>query len=212
MLEHKTISLSDQVFEKLEQDILSGVYERGEIINESRLSTELGVSRTPIREALHRLMQEHIIEEVGKGYEIIGITESDLEEIFTIRRYVEGVASKRAALNHTEEQLAQLKEAIDLQEFYYNKNDSVQIKNMDNLFHSRVYEIAGRMFYDTLIPLHKKVQKYRQASVKNHTRAQYSVQEHRDIYNAIASGDGDMAEKLTRIHIENAYKHITEEQ
>ena len=59
MIEHKTISLADQVFDHLENDILSGKYRRGEILTESKLSAELGVSRTPIREALRRLEQEH---------------------------------------------------------------------------------------------------------------------------------------------------------
>ena len=67
MIQHKTVSLADQVFERMETDILSGKYQRGEILTESKLSAELGVSRTPIREALRRLEQEHIIEETGKG-------------------------------------------------------------------------------------------------------------------------------------------------
>ena len=66
-MEHKTISLADQVFEKLETDILSGVYQKGELLTELKLCEELGVSRTPIREALRRLSQEHIIEESAKG-------------------------------------------------------------------------------------------------------------------------------------------------
>ena len=67
MIEHKTVSLADQVFEHIETDILIGKYQRGEILTESRLSAELGVSRTPIREALRRLLQENLIEETGKG-------------------------------------------------------------------------------------------------------------------------------------------------
>ena len=82
MLDHKTVSLADQVFEHLETDILSGKYGRGEILTESKLSAELGVSRTPIREALRRLEQEHIIEETGKGSVVIGITDKDLEDIY----------------------------------------------------------------------------------------------------------------------------------
>ena len=85
MMQHKTVSLADQVFEHLETDILSGKYARGEILTESKLSAELGVSRTPIREALRRLEQEHIIEESGKGSIVIGITENDLIDIFLIR-------------------------------------------------------------------------------------------------------------------------------
>ena len=64
-MEYKTISLADQVFERLEADILSGKYQRGEVITELRLCAELGVSRTPVREALRRLLQEHLIEESG---------------------------------------------------------------------------------------------------------------------------------------------------
>ena len=62
MLEHKTVSLAEQVFERLESDILSGKYQRGETLTELKLVTDLGVSRTPVREALHRLEQENIIE------------------------------------------------------------------------------------------------------------------------------------------------------
>ena len=86
MIEHKTVSLADQVFEHIETDILSGRYQRGEILTESKLSAELGVSRTPIREALRRLEQEHLIEESGKGSVVIGISESDLKDIFLIRK------------------------------------------------------------------------------------------------------------------------------
>ena len=85
MIEHKTVSLADQIFEHLETDILSGKYQRGEILTEAKLCQELGVSRTPVREALRRLSQEHIIEESTKGSVVIGISERDLEDIFMIR-------------------------------------------------------------------------------------------------------------------------------
>ncbi len=88
-MEHKTISLADQVFENLENDILSGKYARGELLTESKLSVTMGVSRTPIREALRRLSQEHIIEETGKGSVVVGITEEDLRDIFIIRLKIE---------------------------------------------------------------------------------------------------------------------------
>ncbi len=67
MLEHKTHTLADQVFERLETDILSGKYARGDVLVEMELCQELGVSRTPVREALRRLQQEHLVEEYGKG-------------------------------------------------------------------------------------------------------------------------------------------------
>ena len=131
-MEHKTVSLADQVFEHLETDILSGKYQRGEVLTESKLSIELGVSRTPIREALRRLEQEHLIEESGKGSVVIGITEKDLKDIFLIREQLECLAASLAAENRTEAQLEELKEALELQEFYLTKQDAERIKFMDN--------------------------------------------------------------------------------
>lgn len=209
MLTHKTVSLADQVFEHIERDILSGKYERGEIITENKLSAELGVSRTPIREALRRLEQEHLIEESGKGSIVIGISEKDLEDIFLIRKQLECLAASMAAKNHTDEQLAELKETLELQEFYVTKADTEHVKYMDNKFHRILYKLTGStVFYDTLVPLHRKIQKYRRASLQSKSRATESVLEHRRIYEAIASRDGDLAAKTVLEHIENAYNHI----
>ena len=209
MIEHKTISLADQVFDHLENDILSGKYQRGEILTESKLSAELGVSRTPIREALRRLEQEHIIEESGKGSVVIGINEKDLEDIFMIRKSLECQVAALAAKNRTEEQLKQLREALEFQEFYLNKKDPDQIKLMDSRFLETLYKLSGSTaFYDTLVPLHKKIQKYRRASVANSSRAEASVAEHRKIYEAIESQNTALAAKYASEHVENAYKHI----
>ena len=209
MLTHKTVSLADQGFEHIERDILSGKYERGEIITEGKLSAELGVSRTPIREALRRLDQEHLIEESGKGSVVIGISEKDLEDIFLIRKQLECLAASMAAKNHTDEQLAELKETLELQEFYVTKADTEHVKYMDNKFHRILYKLTGStVFFDTLVPLHRKIQKYRRASLQSKSRAAESVQEHRKIYEAIALGDEKLAYETVLEHIENAYNHI----
>lgn len=209
MIEHKTVSLADQVFEHLERDILSGKYTKGEILTECRLCKELGVSRTPIREALRRLGQEHLIEESGKGSVVVGITQKDLEDIFLIRESLESIVAALAAKNHTQEQLLILKEALDLQEFYLNRQNADQIRLMDNKFHNAIYKLSGSMtFYDVLLPLHKKVQKYRKASVEDKNRAVHSVEEHRKIYQAIADRDAETASKYASQHVKNAYKHI----
>ncbi|MBO4433341.1 MAG: GntR family transcriptional regulator, partial [Clostridia bacterium] len=142
-MEHKTVSLADQVFENLENDILSGKYQRGELLTESKLSQSLGVSRTPIREALRRLSQEHIIEESGKGIIVLGISEDDLKDIFFIRRKIESDCAARAAENRTDEQLDTLREAVEFQEFYLSKKDADKIKLMDSRFHETIYRMSG---------------------------------------------------------------------
>lgn len=209
MIEHKTVSLADQVFQHIETDILSGKYQRGEILTESRLCAELGVSRTPIREALRRLEQEHLIEESGKGSVVIGITKKDLKDIFLIREQLEGMVAALAAENCTEEGIATLKEALELQEFYLQKADAEHIKYMDNKFHNTVYKISGSMtFFDILMPLHKKIQKYRMVAVQSKSRAAASVEEHRKIFEAIADKKPELASKYAKEHVQNAYNHI----
>lgn len=213
MIEHKTISLADQVFEHLETDILSGKYQRGETLNESKLSAAMGVSRTPIREALRRLEQEHLIEEASKGIVVVGISEKDLEDIFTIRKKLEGMAAAMAAENRTDAQLADIREALEFQEFYLEKNDPDRIKTMDSLFHETIYKMSGSIiFYDVLEPLHKKILKYRRASVSDTSRAEASVAEHRAIYEAIASGNADLSSQLIIKHLENAYQNICKKE
>ena len=209
MLEHKTLSLAEQVFDRLERDILCGVYPRGEVLTELRLVNDLGVSRTPIREALRRLEQEHLIELSSKGILVVGVTQKDLEDIFEIRAHLEGLTARMAAARITDEQLKELKDVVDLQEFWVTKGDPDHIKGLDSRFHDLVYKFSGSMiFYDTLIPLHKKTQKYRRVAVENRNRAEQSMIEHRAVYNAIAARDGALAEKLLVEHIRNAAEHI----
>jgi len=213
MIEHKSVSLADQVFEHLENDILSGKYQRGDLLTESRLSTELGVSRTPIREALRRLEQEHLIEESGKGSLVIGITEKDLEDIFLIREKLECMAASLAAEKCTQTELEKLKEALELQEFYLLKQDAEHIRHMDNKFHDVLYRLSGSMsFYDILIPLHKKIQKYRRAAVESKSRAEASVTEHRKIFEAIRDKKPELASKYAEEHVKNAFNHIKKSQ
>ena len=212
-MEHKMISIADQVFEELERDILSGVYERGNILTEIKLSERLGVSRTPIREALRRLEQEHIIESTSKGARVIGIQKADIADICEIRLRLEGLAARWAAERADGDGVRALKEAVDLQEFYTQKEDADSIKNADSRFHQTIYFLCGsNSMRDTLEPLHRKLLKYRRVSVSSHSRAEASLAEHRAIFEAIAAHDGEQAEKLTIQHVKNARDSILERE
>ena len=209
MLEYKNLSLAEQVFERLETEILSGKYQPGDYLTEMKLVSDLGVSRTPIREALRRLEQEHIIEITQKGILVIGVTQKDLEDILEIRTHIEGLAAAEAAKNITADQLKELEETLELQEFYVPKRDADRIKDMDSRFHRLIYRFSGSaILCDTLLPLHKKMQKYRRASVENEIRSANSAQEHRAIFEAIASHNAPLAEQRMREHITNAKAFI----
>ncbi len=209
MLDHRTVSLADQVFERLENDILSGKFQHGEILTETKISETIGVSRTPVREALRRLEQERLIEDTPKGSKVLGITKEDLQDIYAIRMKIEGMAAFMAAERITEDGIKEHSDILDLQEFYALKKDADHIKGTDNKFHELVYKYSGSMIiYDTLMPLHKKIQKYRKASVENEERSRLSLLEHREILNAIKAHNPELAEKKLIEHVENAYKNI----
>lgn len=210
-MDHKTLSLADRVFERLEHAILTGEYKRGEVLTELALTESLGVSRTPIREALLRLEDENLVEASGRGVVVLGITNEDLLDIYVIRERIEGLAASLAAARRTEEELARLSEAISLQEYYVGRSDADHIKSQDSEFHELVYRLSGsRVLYDTLLPLHRKVQKYRKSSVQNNSRAEASLAEHKEIFEAIAKGDAEAAERAMSLHVKNAAAHIRE--
>ena len=213
MREHKNISIADQIFEQLERDILSGKYPRSTVLSELGLSKELGVSRTPVREAIRRLEQEDILEECGKGMIVVGITPEDMQDMFEIRLAIEGEAARRAAMNISDEQLGRMREILDLQRFYSEKegeNSSDQIKNMDSQFHEILYLASdSRPYIRTLLPLHKRMMKMRKASVSKHSRAMRSLEEHEAIYEALLRHDPDAAEKSVLAHSRNARERMT---
>lgn len=211
MREFHTASLADQVFDKLETDIILGVYPKGELLTEMKLVEQLGVSRTPIREALRRLEQEHLIAESGKGSVVLGITEEDLMDIMDIRIRVEGLASYYATKNITEEGLKELAHAVDLQDYYCGKHDWEHLHQLDDKFHDLICSLCHRtVLTDTIRPLHRKIKRYRRASMERSARTPHMISEHREIYNAIAAGDAELAERLTVAHIENAKKNMLE--
>ena len=182
MRDHKPISIADQVFEKLERDILSGKYPQGEILSELRLSGELGVSRTPIREAIRRLEQERILEDSGHGLVVIGISRQDMLDIYEIRLQLEGLAAKRAAASITDDVLSEMKEVLDLQRFYIESEkepgeNSDQIKNLDSRFHGALQQL---------------------------------LEEHTAIYETLAAHDGDRAAEASLRHVENARANLAD--
>lgn len=205
----KSTSLADQVFERLENDIIQGVYPKGEILTELKLVEQLGVSRTPIRDALRRLEQERLIADTGKGSLVLGITEDDLLDIMNIRQRIEGLAAYYATVNMTEEGRKELTHIVDLQEFYFSRHDADHLRQVDDEFHDAICLLSKRtVITDTLIPLHRKTRRYRRIAMEDRERTTKTTVEHRAIYDAIISGNAELAMELTTKHIENAKEHM----
>lgn len=210
MIEYKSVSLSNQVFEKIEYNILSGYYKIGEIISEKRLSSELGVSRTPIREALGRLGEEGLVGDSQSGTIVLGITDKDVDDFYEVKRRIEILAVCETCKLIDEEGLEKLKDIVEHQEFYAMKDDAEKIRDLDTNFHDTLYKYCGsRVIEKILSPLHRKIIKYRSASLKSSKARQLeSIKEHKEIYGALVEKDEEKLKTLMKAHIENAYDSI----
>ena len=202
-------SRADLVFETLENEILSGACPRGTFLTELKLCERMGVSRTPVREALNRLKQEGLVEETTHGVVARGVSEQDLTDIYEVRRRIEGYATRLCAEHITDEQLAELREVVELQDFYTARGGAAHIRDADTRFHELVYRYCGsEILHAMLTELHRKVQRFRKISVENPVRAQVAVKEHAAILQALEAHDGDEAERLSVLHIDNAKNGI----
>lgn len=126
-------SLRGRVFHRIREDILSGKYKEHEELKEVAIGEELGVSRTPVREAFRQLELEGLIQMIpNKGAYVTGITTQDVRDIYMIRSYMEGLCARWAAEKISKEQLAEMEENIFLSEFHASKGHLEQMAELDN--------------------------------------------------------------------------------
>ena len=203
-------SLGGKVFQQLKNSILAGEFENGAELREIALAKKLGVSRTPVREALRQLEQEELLEIYpNRGAYVKGITYKDVEDIFRIRARLEGLCAEMAVSSITREQLDKLDEIILLSKFYEEKKDMEHLLKMDSQFHEVLFESCGsKMLEHQLKDYHQYVQKARLRSLKRQERAKKSTQEHEEILLAIKDKDAKRADELATRHILNAIANI----
>ena len=203
-------SLRGRVFNKIREDILSGKYKEHEELREVAIGEELGVSRTPVREAFRQLELEGLIQIVpNKGAYVTGITAKDVGDIYMIRSKLEGLCARWATDHITEEQLEELEEKVYLAEFHAKKGHLDQMAELDNRFHQILYESCNsKQLARLLVDFHEYVLRVRRKTLSNGSRGKVSNNEHRQIMEAIKAKDKDRAEALANEHIVNAYDNM----
>ena len=212
MEEYQDNSLRGRVFRKLREDILSGVYEDQEELREITIGEEMGVNRTPVREALRQLELEGLVTIIpNKGAYVTSIKAKDVADIYHVRSMLEGLCARWATEHITDEQIGRLEEILVLSEFHVQRGngDTAQVSELDGKFHQVLYEASdSRILEHVLSDFHKYVQMARRLSVKKKERAEKSIAEHRDILEAIRNKDADLAEKLANQHIMNVMENL----
>lgn len=201
------VSLRNKVFKYIKTQIITGQYNPGESLVESKLAEELGVSRTPIREAIRLLELEGLVETIpNKGAVVLGISPKDVEDIYAIRQLIEGLAARWAAERITTNELKELHKILDLMEFYASRQDLEEMANLDNKFHQLIFEASGSKILNlTLSNLHQYVQLARMESLKVPRRAEHTLQEHRCILESFIEKNPEKAEKALARHVRHAF-------
>ena len=187
----------------MREDILSGKYHSNEALREKTIGDELGVSRTPVREALRQLELEGLVKIIpNKGAVVEGISQEDIKDIYEIRSRLEGLCAKRAAEHITQEQIDELEENIFLVDFHAQKGNYSQMLELDNRFHDILYEASkSRMLKQELSNFHHYVQRVRKITLSMPERVVKSNNEHRQILEALKKHDQIQAEKLATDHM-----------
>ncbi len=206
-------SLRGRVFNKLREDILSGQYHENEELRENTIGQELGVSRTPVREALRQLELEGLVTMIpNKGAYVTGITSKDIHDIYIIRSYLEGLCARWACENITEAQIEALEEVLYLSDFHARRSHHEQLVELDNKFHDLIYKASGSKILDhVLSDFHRYVERIRKITLAVPDRASKSSQEHAAILDAIRKRDGNLAEELAHEHIMKTIKNISDQ-
>lgn len=204
--------LRDKIYNKLKEAIVSGELGPGERVIESKLANEIGISRTPIREAIRRLESEGYLESMRRGgVKVTKITEEDIKEWSEIKNTLNELAVKKAVERITDEEIDDLEECLIKAEERYEKdpNDKTGVIRHNANFHQKLFDISGIELIKNISSGYQKytymMRKYL-AEIKG--RQKRAIAEHRELFEAIKKRDKEKAIEISKRHSENSKKEL----
>lgn len=204
------LPLRDVVFNTLRKAILKGELKPGERLMEIALAERLGVSRTPVREAMRKLELEGLVVMIPRrGAQVANITEKDLNDVLEVRMALENLSIENACTRMTEEQLGELlKTAREFEETMAEGN-LVKLAEADVAFHEVIYRSSdNRRLNQVLNNLREQIYRYRVEYLKDEETRKLLVREHEEICEAIRSRNVKKAQEISYQHIENQREAI----
>lgn len=200
-------SLRSEVYRQLRENILLGSYKPGTTLTESQIAREMGVSRTPVREAVSQLELDGLVcSSPNKSIIVQGFNEKDILDMYEVRSHMETLAAGRAATEMTNEQIRVLQDAYETEAHSTGNGSSIEVlQNLDNTFHDLIFKGSGsKILQNILTPINIYTRHARSVSLATPGRSQQVVQEHGHILEAIAKRDSQLASELMRRHIARA--------
>jgi DNA-binding GntR family transcriptional regulator len=206
-------SLGEHVFESLKQAIILGKIFPGEWLVESHIAETLGISRTPVREAIHKLEREGLIERQPRGgFTVLGLNRKDIEETFGIRRVLEGYAARLAAVKHQEKELEPLEKKIEEFQNALDRKKMSALLLINTEFHDLLYGLSkSPRLINMINGLRDQIYRYREMILKEKEFAATSNQDHSQMLQYIRKRDAEGAERLVREHILRGQEMVLKE-
>lgn len=203
-------SLRDHIYTTLRRAILSGSMSPGTTLVQEQLADQMGVSRTPIRDALDRLVSEGLLTRVTGGR--IYVTELSLQELqekYAVRQVLEGLALRLAVERMTEQHLAKLQQLLDQMQVAVEANNVDAATGLGHEFHVTIIAASGNTFLaQTLEALNDSIRRYRRVAANLPGRAADTLREHEAIFSAIVQGDVEGANRHMQEHIVKSQQQI----
>jgi DNA-binding GntR family transcriptional regulator len=205
-------SLGQHVFENLKSAIIKGDMLPGGRLIESRLAETLGISRTPVREAIHKLEREGYLRKLPRGgFSVLGLSRDDVEETFGIRRVLESYAARLAAEKHKKSDLKPLVKKIQLYQKHLDSKDLEALPDINTEFHDLLYALSRSPKLITMINnLRDQIYRFRQLILKNEKLARMSNEDHKDMLERIRQRDAKGVERLVKEHLIRGQKAVLE--
>lgn len=197
---------AEKAYYKIREMILNGVFLPGDHLSEEQLSAAIGVSRTPVRDALRRLEGDYFVTiRANRGAKVRGWDEEDIEDLFQLRAIIEGFAARRAAKRASRQQIEILLDQIkriDAALANKSKPDIDAFLDANNIFHRVICEASGNSrlsdMIDALVAQAVVVRTAKGFSVEDLRRSNFH---HKEMADAIAASDGELAETVMKTHI-----------
>jgi len=196
-------SLGQHVFDNLRQAIIRGNIASGEWLVESHIAQMLGISRTPVREAIHKLERERLIERQPKGgFTVLGLNRDDIEETFGIRSVLEGYAVRLATIKHHPRELKVLEEKVEEFQVCLTKGQMHTLPAINTEFHQLLYDLSkSPRLIHMINGLRDQIYRFREIILKDSKYARTSNEDHIQMLKFMRKRDVEGVERLVREHI-----------
>jgi DNA-binding GntR family transcriptional regulator len=203
-------SLSEKVYQRIKTKIIEGVLKEGNKITEQEITNYIGVSKTPVREALQRLIVEgFIIMNSNQRMTIKKIFIKDIEELYQLRMVLDELAVRLIAEKITKKEIEKFNKIILKMDYFADKDDILKYAENATKFHNLIMHISkNKQLQQIYNNLEEKSYRYRIKSLKVHGRIKSSLKEHKKIVEALSTGNKEQALQLSQEHINNVFKNI----